>query len=65
MTGFFIMFGLLSFMIGLYLFSYSLNRKTNPPEGVELPDKCSTCHSGSCSIRDTDESKDCLNEATQ
>jgi len=65
MTGFFIMFGLLSFMIGLYLFSYNLNRKTNPPEGVEAVEKCSTCHSGSCSIRDTIESKECLNETPQ
>lgn len=59
MNGFIIVFGLLIFMIGLYLLSYSLNKNTPIPEGVQEVEKCSTCHSGSCTVRDRPESKEC------
>ncbi|QMS84507.1 hypothetical protein [Candidatus Xianfuyuplasma coldseepsis] len=44
---------LLFAVIGLYIVSYSLNKNTKTPEGVETLGKCSTCGSGSCSLAGT------------
>ncbi len=38
-------------MILLYVGTYVLNKNVAVPEGIEPVDKCSTCGSGSCSIR--------------
>ena len=41
-------------VIVLYVGTYVLNRNTEVPEGVIPASKCSTCGSGSCSIREED-----------
>ncbi len=50
MTRFFVIAGVLVFVIGIYLLSYYFNQKTKAPEGVEEA-TCETCHSMSCSLR--------------
>lgn len=50
MNGFLIIGGLLIVVVGLYILTYYLNQKTDPPEGVEEA-SCETCNSMSCSLR--------------
>lgn len=38
----------------LFLLTFSLNRKTKAPKGSKIPDKCQTCISNSCIIKQTD-----------
>ncbi len=62
MEGFFIISGLLIFIIGMYILTYLMNKNTPVPEGIEPAEKCSTCHAGSCSIRDTAKSVECVED---
>jgi hypothetical protein len=39
-------------LVLVYVLTYFLNSKAKIPEGVEPADKCNTCHSNTCSIRD-------------
>ena len=43
----------LALLIGLYIWSYSLNEKCERPEGAELTE-CKSCHSTSCTTRKYD-----------
>jgi hypothetical protein len=38
----------------LFLVTYTLNRKTKAPKGVEVPEKCQSCISNSCIIKQKD-----------
>lgn len=38
----------------LFFITFSLNRKTKAPKGVEVPEKCQTCVSNSCIIKLSD-----------
>ncbi len=50
MWGTVIAIGVVIVVVGLYLWSYSLNEKTEKPEGcVEI--ECHSCHDQSCSNR--------------
>lgn len=35
----------------LFFISFSLNRNTKAPKGVEVPEKCQSCISNSCIIK--------------
>lgn len=41
--------------IALYFVTYILNENTKAPEGVAKISKCSTCGSGSCSLKNKEE----------
>lgn len=47
MSGFFVIVGLLVFIVAIYIGSYYLNANTAVPEGVE-PASCESCNSLSC-----------------
>ena len=59
MQGFLVISGLLIFIIGLYILTYLMNKNTPVPEGIEPAEKCSTCGSKGCSVRDTPNVEDC------
>jgi len=40
----------LALLIGLYMWSYTLNEKCERPEGAELTE-CKSCHAHNCSAR--------------
>lgn len=40
----------LALLVGLYIWSYSMNEKCERPEGAE-DQTCHSCHSSSCSSR--------------
>jgi len=51
MEGFLVIGGILVLVIGLYIFTYYINSKTEVPEGIE-PASCSSCNSASCTLRE-------------
>ena len=50
--------GLVGGIILIYFGSYILNKNTEAPEGIEPPEKCTTCGSrGACSLSQREEMK--------
>ena len=41
-------------VILLFFITFSLNRKTKAPKGIEVPEKCQSCISNSCIIKMSD-----------
>lgn len=38
----------------LFFITFSLNQRTKAPKGVEVPEKCQSCISNSCIIKQSD-----------